>query len=225
MEGNAAFIIFNTMSIPKPKHCGQNWLDMTPAEGGRICGGCDKLIVDFTKHTWREIEEVQAANSNAVCGMYTDKQLQHWGQQPPTGNCGKLAASLALFASLASVTPANGQQQDSSSVRTVIHGCVSGERGGVDSVRVSLFGTKYFTLTDNDGNYNFDITDYVDTISKPLVHYEKKGYVYDAKWLKRGDNLIDISFYRDGGAQISSFYVQQPTVIDTVKHKLKRKKK
>jgi len=57
-------------TITKPKYCGQNWLEMQPTDGGRICGQCDKVIVDFSKMSWTEIEQLQRQNNNAVCGMY-----------------------------------------------------------------------------------------------------------------------------------------------------------
>ena len=72
---------------------------MTPAEGGRVCGNCEKLIVDFRKKSWKEIETKQSENNNALCGMYSDKQLKHWGKEVPKPNfCSKnlLYASMVL---------------------------------------------------------------------------------------------------------------------------------
>ncbi len=46
------------MTTAKPKHCGQNWLEMTPTENGRICRQCSKIIVDFSRKTWTEIETI-----------------------------------------------------------------------------------------------------------------------------------------------------------------------
>ena len=216
------------MSIPKPKYCGQNWLDMAPAEGGRICGGCNKLIMDFTKSTWREIEQVQAANNNAVCGMYTNKQLENWGQQP-INSCTKLATTLALFASLASVMPAEGQGVSlNKSPRVIVHGCVSGKdyTRPLDSVKVTLLNTNAQTFTDKNGNYSLDITDYVDSNATPLIHYEKEGYTDDIRRYNRGDYFMDIVLYKGNENLIlSTFYIQQPTLVDTVKHKIKRKKR
>lgn len=212
------------MSIPKPKHCGQNWLDMTPAEGGRICGGCDKLIVDFTKCTWREIEEVQAANNNTVCGMYTDKQLQHWGQQPPANSCSKIAASLALFASLASVTPANGQVQDSSKVRTVIHGKIVDIEGAPLDAFVVLKGTKCGTVSKPDGSYTIDVTDYIDTLTKPTLLYKSIGMEDATANIpnRRGEIECHIVLVQP---HITYFYVEEPKLVDTLLHVIKRKKK
>ena len=68
---------------PKPKYCHQNWDAMTQTEKGRICGACDKLIFDFRKNTWNEIEKKQRESNNTTCGLYSDKQLKYWGQEPP----------------------------------------------------------------------------------------------------------------------------------------------
>jgi len=71
------------MNTPKPRHCGQNWLEMQPVEGGRMCGQCEKKITDFSKMRWSAIEAIQQQNNNTVCGMYHPKQLEHWGKEIP----------------------------------------------------------------------------------------------------------------------------------------------
>ncbi|MDX2360401.1 MAG: hypothetical protein QNK23_06320 [Crocinitomicaceae bacterium] len=82
------------MSIPKPKYCGQDWLEMKPAEGGRICSKCEKTIVDFSKKKWKEIELIQQESNNTVCGMYSNKQLENWGKEVSRFNgLGRVAAT------------------------------------------------------------------------------------------------------------------------------------
>lgn len=56
---------------------------MKPTEGGRICGACDKKIVDFSKMSWKAIEQLQRQQNNAICGMYNLQQLVYWGQEIP----------------------------------------------------------------------------------------------------------------------------------------------
>ncbi|NOG58831.1 MAG: hypothetical protein HND54_13935 [Bacteroidetes bacterium] len=72
------------MNLPKPKFCGQNWLDMKPTENGRICGGCDKVIFDFSKKKFDEISKIQEANNNSICGIYSSKQLKKWDKLETT---------------------------------------------------------------------------------------------------------------------------------------------
>ncbi len=88
--------------LPKPRHCNQNWLAMQPTAGGRTCAECQKTIVDFSKKSWKEITEKQAANGNSLCGMYSQKQLDYWGHEVLENNsCIKKAAALAgLFATV-----------------------------------------------------------------------------------------------------------------------------
>lgn len=199
---------------------------MKPAEGGRICGGCNKLIVDFTKSNWREIEEVQAANNNAVCGMYTDKQLQHWGQQPPANSCSKIAASLALFASLASAMPANAQD----SVRTIIRGHVFSVDDGkpYGTAIITLEGTGYRVISDTSGYYEFDITNLSVGMDSPVISYSGLA-TFDNKLevgSKRGDIVHNVYLKTDiKSLQAVAFYVRKPRIKDKLKHKLKRKKK
>ncbi len=89
--------------LPKPKHCGENWAAMQPAEGGRICGTCTKLIRDFSGCSWEEIERVQRENNYAVCGMYSRRQLAHWGQTPAPRKFGYAAPLVVATAAAVSL--------------------------------------------------------------------------------------------------------------------------
>jgi hypothetical protein len=91
--------------VPKPKHCGENWLAMQPADGGRICGKCTKLIRDFSGCSWAEIERIQRENNYAVCGMYSPAQLKHWGQTPASRTFG-YAAPLVVATAAVTLLPA-----------------------------------------------------------------------------------------------------------------------
>ncbi len=107
------------MSLPKPKFCNEEWLDMKPTEDGRLCGQCQKNIFDFSKHSWKEIEELQAENNNTLCGMYHPKQLKYWGQEVPKTNFvhkSVLAASLVLGLSTLSSQESYAQIADNSPV-------------------------------------------------------------------------------------------------------------
>ncbi|RFZ94967.1 hypothetical protein D0C36_05415 [Mucilaginibacter conchicola] len=61
------------ISIPQP--CHQNWNDMTPADQGRHCQSCQKIVVDFTRMTDSEI--INYLNTNGkVCGRFTKEKLE-----------------------------------------------------------------------------------------------------------------------------------------------------
>src|SRR5688572_10916265 len=75
-------------TIQKPKYCDQDWLDMKPVPGGRLCKKCGHTLQDFTKSTWIEIEVIQQQNNNSICGMYNERQLKYWGREVPKINPG-----------------------------------------------------------------------------------------------------------------------------------------
>lgn len=71
-------------SINKPLPCHQKWEDMTPAEIGRICHGCGKHVTDFRAYSWADITKVHTDSPIPVCGIYSDEQLNTWGQEVTT---------------------------------------------------------------------------------------------------------------------------------------------
>jgi hypothetical protein len=75
--------ILKTNRMQKPPPCHQNWDAMAKVPGGRLCAQCDKTIVDFSKKTWEDILKIQKASQFKTCGKYSEKQIRHWGHQPP----------------------------------------------------------------------------------------------------------------------------------------------
>ncbi len=62
------------ISIPKP--CHEDWDKMKPAEQGRFCESCCKVVVDFTSKTTNEIIDfLLSAGKETVCGRAYDEQL------------------------------------------------------------------------------------------------------------------------------------------------------
>ena len=95
-----------TDDIPKPLPCQQMWDDMIPVNGGRICNGCGKLVVDFRKHSWVEIERTQRENILPVCGIYKDQQIENWGVElsTPTTKCHRMLKLSAAFVAIAQLS-------------------------------------------------------------------------------------------------------------------------
>jgi hypothetical protein len=63
-----------TLSIPQP--CSENWEQMTPTGCGRHCAACDKVVIDFTKLSDREIGKLIAKRGNEkLCGRFESHQL------------------------------------------------------------------------------------------------------------------------------------------------------
>jgi hypothetical protein len=59
--------------IPKP--CSENWNQMTPAEKGRHCAVCSKVVKDFTQMETAEIIATLQTSKEEVCGRIDMQQL------------------------------------------------------------------------------------------------------------------------------------------------------
>jgi hypothetical protein len=61
------------LNIPEP--CQENWQNMTPQEQGRFCGSCQKIVVDFSVMTDKEVLAYFSKASQQVCGRFSNDQL------------------------------------------------------------------------------------------------------------------------------------------------------
>lgn len=62
------------IKIPKP--CHENWQSMTPQEQGRFCGSCQKVVVDFSMMSDREmLDTISKAAGQSLCGRFGNDQL------------------------------------------------------------------------------------------------------------------------------------------------------
>jgi hypothetical protein len=167
-------------TLPQPQPCGQNWLGMTPTAHGRQCGQCAKEIYDFSAMSWPEIERVQAAHGNALCGMYAARQLAHWGQQPPTA-CARLAAATTLAWALASL-PAQGQHLPKPAADSVrITGTVTvefepGKPEPAPGVTVVANGTALGTSTNGQGHFELVLPTSVIRSPTSAILFSRVGY-------------------------------------------------
>ena len=63
-------------SIQIPEPCHENWAEMKPSEQGRFCQNCQKIVVDFSKMSDRDLTQWFAARAGErVCGRVNPKQL------------------------------------------------------------------------------------------------------------------------------------------------------
>ena len=97
-------------NVPKFQACGQRWSDMTPVQGGRMCDECNNKVVDLTRKRWKQIEQLHSEQPG-ICGMYTPKQVQHWGHDIPSNSvCSKVFTITSIMLALAGV-PFTSQSQ------------------------------------------------------------------------------------------------------------------
>ncbi|MEZ5015186.1 MAG: hypothetical protein R2794_12930 [Chitinophagales bacterium] len=175
---------------------------MQTVPGGRMCDHCHKKVVNMTKWSWARIEQEQAEHGNALCGMYTQKQLDHWGHEVPASSCAKKAATTALFLALAGSSQSKAQNTTNTDSlnRTIIEGVVWDLNEGAGVVPLigaylELKGTDYTTTTDQNGRYRMDITEYMDTAQAPALIIKYVGYI-DTQMLladiQPGENILDV---------------------------------
>jgi len=62
------------LSISSP--CSEKWDEFTPASGGRFCGSCQKIVVDFTEMGDAEILDFFRIKPAHMCGRLRPDQLK-----------------------------------------------------------------------------------------------------------------------------------------------------
>ncbi len=221
--------------VPKPKHCNQNWDNMSPTNGGRMCGQCDKLIVDFRKIKWKEIENIQTQNNNTVCGLYSTKQLKHWGKQPPIieTNLTKPFYITTFLFSLFTINPKPTLSQTKPDTlliepdNIIPHYYVSEPiitnqifikgkmfdaqtKEPIPFANVWIDGTKKVTSTDFQGNFIIDITDVSGSLKKYIIkgsYVSYKPIEIKIKQKIKETTTINLPLQNGGGTM---FAVEEP---------------
>lgn len=61
------------LQIPEP--CHENWQTMSPKEQGRFCGSCQKMVVDFSIMSDKEILNYISSANTHLCGRFSNDQL------------------------------------------------------------------------------------------------------------------------------------------------------
>lgn len=64
------------ISIPNP--CTEDWALMTQTEKGKHCASCNKVVIDFSNKTDKEIIEILLQQKGKkVCGNFYNTQIEH----------------------------------------------------------------------------------------------------------------------------------------------------
>lgn len=217
-------------TIPKPKYCGQEWLEMTPIKGGRICGQCHKSIIDFSKMSWKEIEQLQGEKYNSACGMYSSKQLENWGREIP-----KAKDNIIRFATITSICIAFTGTANAQADSLLFKGRVIDRttKEPLPFALVTLKNLKDTSQTDFDGNFKFTIKNlpsepYKDTIEVNylgylplLVTFDDLNSIKDTN-AKPSLNNFELGLMPNPDIESTAFYVEEPTIGNRIKWKLRR---
>lgn len=92
-------------NLARLKKCNQYWDEMEPVAGGRLCGKCDKKIVDFSNMSFTDIAIYMSESKEPVCGFYRPEQL---AQTKPAKS--KLPLALGLTTLLAASSLAKAEK-------------------------------------------------------------------------------------------------------------------
>ena len=204
---------------------------MTPTKEGRICSQCSKTIIDFSKLQWSDIERIQKQNNYSVCGMYSSRQLNNWGEQTKVSSYLRFGFVATLLISMGAVSPSFSQTNTKSGSKVIIHGIVTGRtsNGAIDTLpfaTIELKGTEIGTRADKDGNYQLDIADYIDTIQDPIIVIHTIGFLpfkLDLKNIHNKDIRFDAVLNSDPTIMQTAFYVNyRPSLGQRIKRKVRK---
>jgi len=198
------------LDIPKP--CHQNWDDMTPAEQGRHCKSCNKVVTDFSNYTDKELALFFKSKPNC-CGRFDDNQLNRIITLPVEHNSSFLQKALLGGALVAGLTPTISAQVASANTdkrqaavslapvdkpkevlnRTVISGTVvnAKTKEGVKYIGISIAGTNYKAETDSSGRFSFKVPDEFKNKTVTLEIHEYP-FAESSTKIRAGKNTSDI---------------------------------
>ncbi len=163
----------NSKQITIPTPCHEDWGKMSPQQKGRHCASCDKVVVDFTKSSKKEIIDHLETAEGKTCGRFTSDQISRSHQ---TSNLAKIAASImAIVGTQTALNAQVGQVMimgeavapDHSitinALNTVPYklvGIVHSETGkALTNAKVSVYSSGKMVksvMTDENGNYSLE---------------------------------------------------------------------
>ncbi len=165
------------LSISSP--CSEKWDDFTAASGGRFCGSCKKVVVDFTKMGDAEIVDFFRAKPTHICGRLRPDQLKVYSNTAIVKiHPGLMLLRAGLVSLLLAVLPKQTSAQipsvktntemvqhpdttttepTASRPKQIIRGVVKSEEDQLPlpGVNVYLRGSTEHTVTDADGQFEF----------------------------------------------------------------------
>lgn len=145
------------ISIPQP--CSQSWEGMSPEGAGRFCGGCNKVVVDFTRLSDSQIVDILSDTFRKYCGHFNATQLDRMlVAEKPAASLLPAVIITALLMTAGSVTTAT--PTNATAIDTIHHvaGTVKDNSGNpLPGTTVTLKGTALRVLTDSVGNYKLSV--------------------------------------------------------------------
>jgi len=164
-----------SLSISSP--CSEKSDDFTPASGGKYCGSCEKVVVDFTKMGDAEILDFFRAKPSHTCGRFRADQLKAYSSTAiikinpgltllKAGLVSLLLVLVSKTTAQTSCVKANTEviqfPEATTTARTdakpqIVFGLVKSDEdhSPLPGVNVYLKGSTERTFTDADGRFEF----------------------------------------------------------------------
>ncbi len=180
--------------------------------------------------SWAEIDSIQKQNNNSLCGMYSPRQLEYWGMEVPQSNTYKYISATALMLLLTVSTNSFGQSISSpdSISKTIVKGLVTGRYSGeIDTLQYTsiwLKNSKIGTVTDENGRYQLDITNFIDPLQKPTLVFSYVGFTTLELQLNpdsKGEIVFDAQLEESIDMDIV-YYASKPTLWQKINWRFKR---
>ena len=168
-----------SLSISSP--CSEKWDDFTPASGGKFCGSCEKIVVDFTKMGDDEIADFFRAKPTHTCGRFRPGQLKAYSNTAVVKihpgltllKAGLVSLLLVMMTKQASAqTPTvktntevvqspgmTTTERTAAGPKQIIRGVVKSKEDQIPlpGVNIYLKGSEEHAITDADGQFEFPL--------------------------------------------------------------------
>jgi hypothetical protein len=196
------------LTIPKP--CHENWNEFTPAEKGRFCGSCQKVVVDFTSWSDEQIKNYFLNSTGSTCGRFRNTQLTSYpivkiNSSTWTASLFALLLMLLSKPALAQVSPKVLPAQEQHDFKTIlaqsdtvvskmtVRGVVRDEENNaMPGANILVKGTTIGAITDAEGKFMFTIENpkVSDTLMVSFIGFTSKEYVLTAAASKELDIIM-----------------------------------
>ena len=188
-------------SIQIPEPCHENWAEMTPTEQGRFCQNCQKVVVDFSKMSDRDLTQWFAARAGKrVCGRVNHNQLNRDFSYVNHSKSTFYQRTAILVSGLFFATSAYGQDYKPKEITTkgdtilvhppqyaeplktekkarILRGVVLNERGEpITSAYVVIKETSISTITDSEGIFKIVLSANFDKTEQIQLEVQLLGY-------------------------------------------------
>lgn len=217
------------LHIPEP--CHENWDAMTPQDKGRHCQSCNKVVVDFSVMTDRQVLDYFKNAQGNTCGRFHNDQLQRPLIEPQKqpGKWNYFLASVAsFFVGLKLIAQpkvllgkvANPKQEivnkatENNAIKgevaapklITVSGKVTDEKGvAIAGASITIDKTNKGVVSDKDGNFSCKAKS-IKSIAVRAVNYETKTIE-----IKNNDSsFFEIQMQTQQNYEIEKLVIQVP---------------